>query len=160
MDQQAIFKLLQQKGGKALKAFARKLNQPKVVKMEDYITDPDMLKDLKDPANQVPLSIGMGGAAGAIGGAIGSDSKNQARTDVLTAKNNSGSTNVGSLSSFMGGRQQESFEALTNPKAELDRGGKIVENSPVQTAGAFPPLSTPDFTPREEFDQYGKQFIS
>ena len=29
-----------------------------------------------------------------------------------------------------------------------------IENPPVETAGAFPPLSTPDFTPREEFDQY------
>ena len=47
MNQQAaIFKLLQQEGGKALKAFKRKRNQPEVVKMEDYITDPDMLKDL------------------------------------------------------------------------------------------------------------------
>ena len=43
---------------------------------------------------------------------------------------------------------------------DVDRSGKVVENSPVQTAGTFPPLSTPDFTPREEFDQYGKQFIS
>ncbi len=38
---------------------------------------------------------------------------------------------------------------------KLDRSGKsIIENPPVEIAGAFPPLSTPDFTPREEFDQY------
>ena len=30
----------------------------------------------------------------------------------------------------------------------------IIENPSVETAGAFPPLATPDFTPREEFDQY------
>ena len=47
---------------------------------------------------------------------------------------------------------------------DVTRGGRtidpMVENNPVQTAGGFPPLGTPDPTPREEFDQYGKQFIS
>jgi hypothetical protein len=43
---------------------------------------------------------------------------------------------------------------------DVSRGGDMIENNPVQTAGAFPPLGTPDSTPREEFDQYGKQFIS
>mgnify|MGYP003633358490 FL=1 len=63
----------------------------------------------------------------------------------------------------------ESFSNLTDPLS-VERGGRtvarpegvdtIVENNPVQTAGNFPPLGTPDPTPREEFDQYGKQFIS
>jgi len=36
---------------------------------------------------------------------------------------------------------------------KLDRSGKsLIENPSVETAGAFPPLSTPDFTPREDFD--------
>ena len=47
---------------------------------------------------------------------------------------------------------------------DVTRGGRtidpMVENNPVQTAGNFSPLGTPDPTPREEFDQYGKQFIS
>ena len=47
---------------------------------------------------------------------------------------------------------------------DVTRGGRtidpMVENNPVQTAAGFPPLGTPDPTPREEFDQYGKQFIS
>jgi hypothetical protein len=30
----------------------------------------------------------------------------------------------------------------------------MIENPSVETAGAFPPLATPDFTPREESDQY------
>ena len=44
-----MFKALIGGGGRAFKAIGRKLNQPKVVKMEDYITDPDMLNDLKNP---------------------------------------------------------------------------------------------------------------
>ena len=48
--------------------------------------------------------------------------------------------------------------------SDVTRGGRaidpMVENNPVQTAGNFSPLGTPDPTPREEFDQYGKQFIS
>ena len=47
---------------------------------------------------------------------------------------------------------------------DVTRGGRtidpMIENNPVQTAGNFSPLGTPDPTPREEFDQYGKQFIS
>ncbi len=43
---------------------------------------------------------------------------------------------------------------------KLDRSGKsIIENPPVEIAGAFPPLSTPDFTPREDSEDYGQQFI-
>ena len=43
---------------------------------------------------------------------------------------------------------------------KIDRSGKsMIENPPVETAGAFPPLATPDFTPREDSEDYGQQFI-
>ena len=54
---------------------------------------------------------------------------------------------------FIPPKDQESMSVKFDTK--LDRSGKsIIENPPVETVGAFPPLSTPDFTPREEFDQY------
>ena len=113
-------------------------------------------------------STGSGGIAGAIGGAIGgssnkpvatdhthdSASKNQARTDALAARNNSGSTNVGSLSSFMGGRQQESFKALTNPKAELDRSGRAISPDSLDPVGIEPAMNPPMATPTD-IDQQG-----
>jgi hypothetical protein len=47
---------------------------------------------------------------------------------------------------------------------DVTRGGRtidpMVENNPVQTAGNFSPLGTPDFVPREDSEEYGKQFIS
>ena len=54
---------------------------------------------------------------------------------------------------FIPPKDQESMSTKFDNK--LDRSGKsIIENPSVETAGAFPPLATPDFTPREEFDQY------
>ena len=54
---------------------------------------------------------------------------------------------------FIPPKDQESMSVKFDTK--LDRSGKsIIENPPVEIAGAFPPLSTPDFTAREEFDQY------
>ncbi len=54
---------------------------------------------------------------------------------------------------FIPPKDQESMSVKFDNK--LDRSGKsIIENPSVKTAGAFPPLATPDFTPREEFDQY------
>ena len=54
---------------------------------------------------------------------------------------------------FIPPKDQESMSTKFDNK--LDRSGKsIIENPLVETAGAFPPLATPDFTPREEFDQY------
>ena len=41
---------------------------------------------------------------------------------------------------------------------KLDRSGKsMIENPSVETAGAFPTLGTPDFTPREDSEDYGTQ---
>ena len=46
---------------------------------------------------------------------------------------------------------------------DVTRGGRtidpMVENNPVQTAGNFSPLGTPDFVPREDSEEYGQQFI-
>jgi len=54
---------------------------------------------------------------------------------------------------FIPPKDQESMSVKFDNK--LDRSGKsIIENPSVKTAGGFPPLATPDFTPREEFDQY------
>ena len=55
---------------------------------------------------------------------------------------------------FIPPKDQESMSIKFDNK--LDRSGNrsIIENPSVETAGAFPPLATPDFTPREEFDQY------
>ena len=133
MDKQAMFKALIGGGGRAFKAIGRKLNQPKVVKMEDYITDPDMLNDLKNPANQVPLN---------------------------TLDTNPANTGPIGNDNFMGRNKNISgmdFTDVTRGRRTIE---PMVENNPVQTAGTFPPLGTPDFTPREKFDQYGKQFIS
>ena len=59
---------------------------------------------------------------------------------------------------FIPPKDQESMSVKFDNK--LDRSGKsMIENPPVETAGAFPPLATPDFTPREDSEDYGKQFI-
>ena len=119
------------------------------------------------------------GTAGlsAIGGAIGgnsnkpvatdhthdSDSKNQAKTDALASKNNFGPR--GGDSRFDLGDKNDGFMGKNKDISdmqfgEMNRSGNMIENPPVQTAGAFTPLGTPDSTPREDFDQYGKQFIN
>ena len=54
---------------------------------------------------------------------------------------------------FIPPKDQESMSVKFDNK--LDRSGKsIIENPLVETAAGFPPLATPDFTPREEFDKY------
>jgi len=54
---------------------------------------------------------------------------------------------------FIPPKDQESMSVKFDNN--LDRSGKsLIKNPSVETAGAFPPLATPDFTPREEFDQY------
>ena len=59
---------------------------------------------------------------------------------------------------FIPPKDQESMSVKFDNK--LDRSGKsMIENPPVETAGAFPPLATPDFTPREDSEEYGQQFI-
>ena len=59
---------------------------------------------------------------------------------------------------FIPPKDQESISVKFDNK--LDRSGKsMIENPPVETAGAFPPLATPDFTPREDSADYGQQFI-
>jgi len=114
--------------------------------------------------------LGMGGSGiGAIAGAIGgssnkpvatdhthdSDSRNQARTDALTARNNSGPRGGDSRfdlgdknDSFMGAKQQSDFANLTNPKAELDRGGRIISSPEgLDNVGIEPAMNPPFAVP-------------
>jgi len=115
--------------------------------------------------------LGMGGSGlGAIAAGIGgnsskpvatdhthdSDSKNQATTDFGPRGGDSRFDLDDKNDGFMGKNKDISGMQF----GEMNRGGSMVDNSPVQTAGAFGPLGTPDFTPKEDFDQYGKQFIS
>ena len=59
---------------------------------------------------------------------------------------------------FIPPKDQESMSVKFDNK--IDRSGKsMIENPPVETAGAFPPLATPDFTPREDSKDYGQQLI-
>ena len=59
---------------------------------------------------------------------------------------------------FIPPKDQESMSVKFDNK--LDRSGKsMIENPPVETAGAFPPLATPDFTPRKDSEDYGQQLI-
>ena len=131
MDQQAIFKALATGGGKALKAFKRKRNQPKVVKMEDYITDPDMLKDLKDPANQVPLS------------AVDTSLENFSPKGDVSRLN----------PSFMGKNQMDNFQSLTDPLA-VDRAGRAQSSQELDPVGIKPAMNPPLATP-VDIDQQG-----
>jgi len=69
-----------------------------VIKMEDYLKDPSL-----NPNNSKPVA-----------------------TD---HSHDSESGNTGAIASnanFMGAKQQSDFTNLTNPKAELDRGGRII----------------------------------
>ena len=104
--------------GKAFKAIGRKLNQPKVVKMEDYIKDPDMLKDLKDPANQVPLNT--------VGTNLESFSP---KGDVSRLD-----------PSFMGKNQMDNFQSLTDPLA-VDRAGRAKSSQELDPVGIKPAMN-------------------
>jgi hypothetical protein len=134
VDQQAMFKSLMGGSGKALKAltgFKRKRNQPKVVKMEDYITDPDMLKDLNNPANQVPLS-----------------------TVNTNLENFSPKGDVSRLDpSFMGKNQMDNFQSLTDPLA-VDRAGRAQSSQELDPVGIKPAMNPPLATPID-IDQQG-----
>jgi len=117
--------------GKAFKAIKRKLNQPKVVKMEDYIKDPDMLKDLKDPANQVPLNT------------IGTNLENfSPKGDVSRLD-----------PSFMGKNQMDNFQSLTDPLA-VDRAGRAKSSQELDPVGIKPAMNPPFATPID-IDQQG-----
>ena len=128
---------------------------------------------IKSKNNNSTGTAGLSAISGAIGGSSnkpvatdhthGSDSKNQARTDALAARNNSGPK--GGDSRFDLGDKNDSFMGKNKNISgmqfgEMNRAGNMIENPPVQTAGAFAPLGTPDSTRREDFDQYGKQFIN
>ena len=131
MDQQAMLKTLIGESGKAFKAIKRKLNQPKVVKMEDYIKDPDMLKDLKDPANQVPLNT------------IGTNLENfSPKGDVSRLD-----------PSFMGKNQMDNFQSLTDPLA-VDRAGRAKSSQELDPVGIKPAMNPPFATPID-IDQQG-----
>ena len=131
MDRQAMLKTLIGESGKAFKAIKRKLNQPKVVKMEDYIKDPDMLKDLKDPANQVPLNT------------IGTNLENfSPKGDVSRLD-----------PSFMGKNQMDNFQSLTDPLA-VDRAGRAKSSQELDPVGIKPAMNPPFATPID-IDQQG-----
>ena len=100
-----------------------------VIKMEEYLKNPSL-----NPNNS-------GGGIGTIAGGIGGGSSKPVATDhshdseagerrnaAEAQRSISGSTNVGSIANaaFMGAKQQSDFTNLTNPKAELDRGGRII----------------------------------
>ena len=131
MDRQAMLKALIGGSGKAFKAIGRKLNQPKVVKMEDYIKDPDMLKDLKDPANQVPLNT--------VGTNLESFSP---KGDVSRLD-----------PSFMGKNQMDNFQSLTDPLA-VDRAGRAKSSQELDPVGIKPAMNPPLATPID-IDQQG-----
>jgi len=131
MDRQAMLKTLIGGSGKAFKAIKRKLNQPKVVKMEDYIKDPDMLKDLKDPANQVPLNT------------VGTNLENfSPKGDVSRLD-----------PSFMGKNQMDNFQSLTDPLA-VDRAGRAKSSQELDPVGIKPAMNPPLATPID-IDQQG-----
>jgi len=57
---------------------------------------------------------------------------------------------------FIPPKDQQSMSVKFDNK--LGRSGKsMIENPSVETAGAFPTLGTPDFTPREDSEDYGTQ---
>ena len=121
------------------------------------------------------------GLFGAIGAAIGGKSKNSPQQDVsqpfhVHSSDDKDSSLAGANMGPVGGdgimdaeERNDNFMGRNKNISgmefgDMTRGGRtidpMVENNPVQTAGNFSPLGTPDFVPREEFDQYGKQFIS
>jgi hypothetical protein len=121
------------------------------------------------------------GLFGAIGAAIGGKSKNSSQQDVSkpfhvhssddkdSSLAGAGMGPKGGDSRFDLGDRNDSFmgknENISGIEfSDVTRGGRaidpMVENNPVQTAGNFSPLGTPDFVPREDSEEYGKQFIS
>jgi hypothetical protein len=57
---------------------------------------------------------------------------------------------------FISPKDQKSMSTKFDTK-NIDRSGKpMISNPDIQTAGLFPPLGTPDITPREDLD--GNQF--
>ena len=106
------------KGG--FKAMSRKAweasQRNRGIKMDEYLKDPELLKALKDPANQVPLSTPPKG-------------------DVSRPESN-----------FMGSNQIETFKSLTSPESVDRSGRAISsdELDPVGIKPAMnPPMATP-----------------
>ena len=104
----------------SLTAMSRKVREAaqrnRGIKMDEYIKDPELLKALQDPANQVPLSTPLKG-------------------DVSRPE-----------SSFMGGNQVETFKSLTSPESVDRSGRAISsdELDPVGIKPAMnPPMATP-----------------
>ena len=86
------------------------------------------------------------------GGGSSSSSSNssidQRRTDALASRRSSEPINVGSLMGFMGKNQDQTFGSLTNPKAELDRGGRTVARPEgVDPVGIEPAMNPPMAVP-------------
>ena len=75
-------------------------------------------------------------------------STDQQRTDALASRRSSEPINVGSLTGFMGKNQEQTFGSLTNPKAELDRGGRTVARPEgVDPVGIEPAMNPPMAVP-------------
>ena len=138
-----MYKALIGGSGKAFKAIKRKRNQPRVVKMEDYVTDVNMLNDLKDPANQVPLASGSQNLNSNSSSGIfaNASSKN------FGPKGGDSRFDLGSKNdSFIGKNQLNTFSTLTSPES-VDRGGKTISSSSLDPVGIKtamnPPLAVP-----------------
>ena len=99
--------------------------------------------------------IGTGGAAGAIGDAIGGGSSKPVATDHThdSDSKNEARTNVRSLSSFMGKNQIDNFQSLTDPLA-VDRAGRAQSSQELDPVGIKPAMNPPLATPID-IDQQG-----
>tara|TARA_R110000765_G_scaffold259879_1_gene360040 strand:- start:199 stop:639 length:441 start_codon:yes stop_codon:yes gene_type:complete len=96
--------------------------------------------------------------------------RTQRRTDALASRNSSGSVNAGNLTGFIGKNQDETFQSLTSPKAQLDRGGRTMTDQtrdPIPTETLDPTVQAPAVNPpRSEpidsdvmDDSFGTNFI-
>ncbi len=80
-----------------------------------------------------------------------SKNRDQQRTDALISRSNSASVDLSGIAgatSFMGAKQQSDFAKLTNPKAELDRGGRtITKPDELDNVGIEPAMNPPMAVP-------------
>tara|TARA_R110001606_G_C14885696_1_gene591942 strand:+ start:60 stop:497 length:438 start_codon:yes stop_codon:yes gene_type:complete len=129
----------------------------------------DLIKKAGAQANQIKQDTSQPGHTHSA-----DSSKSQARTAAEQAR--TAAEQAGDITAPTGGgfggilsRPDPSFMGKNQTISDMEfsdmtRGGKakdpMIENNPVQTAGNFSPLGTPDFVPREDSEEYGQQFIS
>jgi hypothetical protein len=126
------FERLNKKG--SLTAMSRKAweasQQNRGIKMDEYIKDPELLKALQDPANQVPLST---------------PPKGDVSRPELNFMDGNASVSTPE-SSFMGGNQVETFKSLTSPES-VDRSGRAIPSDELDPVGIKPAMNPPMATP-------------